>query len=224
MKAALFRFAPMVPVVDLCHDVPAFDIEAAAHLLAAFAPAFPKTATFVGVVDPGVGTAARQPAMIACDGVWFVGPDNGLFDVVAARGKSVRWRHVTWRPAALSASFHGRDLFAPVAARLARDDKVEGEDLPVPERVARAGGDLARVIYIDRYGNAMTGVRAVNLGRERGIAVGGRRLAFAETFGRAPAGEPFWYENANGLVEIALNRGRAAESLGLVVGTAVRAV
>lgn len=197
MKAALHRFAPTVPVIDLCHDVPAFDIAAAAHLLAALAPAFPRTATFVGLVDPGVGTAAREPAMIGCDGVWFVGPDNGLFNVVAARARTVRWRHVTWRPPRLSASFHGRDLFAPVAAR------------------------LARVIYIDRYGNAMTGLRAKNVARARALRIAGRTLKFAETFGAAAAGEPFWYENANGLVEIALNQGRAAEALGLEVGTAV---
>jgi len=221
MKAALYRFAPTVPVIDLCHDVPAFDIEAAAHLLAALAPAFPRTATFVGLVDPGVGTAAREPAMIGCDGVWFVGPDNGLFDVVAARARTVRWRHVTWRPPRLSASFHGRDLFAPVAARLARDDKVEGVEIAPPARLAAAGADLARVIYIDRYGNAMTGLRAENVARARALRIAGRTLKFAETFGAAAAGEPFWYENANGLVEIALNQGRAAEALGLEVGTAV---
>jgi len=118
MKAVLHRDAPGVPVIDLFADAPAFDAKRSAYLLAAYAEEFPAPTVFLAVVDPGVG-GARRPLMVEADGRRYVGPDNGLFEIVWRRARRRRGGAITWRPERLSASFHGRDLFAPVAARLA---------------------------------------------------------------------------------------------------------
>src|SRR5690348_15322031 len=121
VKAVLAREAPQQPVIDLLHQAPAMNPRASAYLLASLAPSIKGDAAFVCVVDPGVGTARRALALRA-DGRWFVGPDNGLLDVVARRARETEWWEIAWRPQDLSATFHGRDLFAPVAARLARGE------------------------------------------------------------------------------------------------------
>ena len=119
----------------------------------------------------------------------------------------------------LSASFHGRDLFAPVAARLALGDTPPGA-LRDPKAMARNDwpDDLAEIVYIDHYGNAMTGLRAKAVPANAILIAGGTRIARARTFSDMPAGTPLWYENSNGLAEIAVNLGRADEVLGLKVG------
>ena len=221
MKAVLAREAPGTPVVDLADDLPACDPEPAAYLLAAFAPAFPPGAVFVCVVDPGVGSE-RAPVALKAGGRWYVGPDNGLLAIVARRNGDARWFTIDWRPPVLSASFHGRDLFAPVAAKLARGEAVPGTPL---DGAATAGADWpedrAAIVYIDPYGNAMTGIRADRLAEDTVVVVDARRLGRLRTFSDAAPGAAFWYENANGLVEIAVNRGRADRALGLGVGTPV---
>ena len=222
MRAVLARAAPGVPVIDLAHDLPACEPEPAAYLLAAFASAFPPGAVFLCVVDPGVGSA-RAPVALSAGGRWYVGPDNGLLAIAARRAGDARWFTITWRPPRLSASFHGRDLFAPVAARLARGEAVPGTPIDAAATVGAAWPeDCAQVAYIDPYGNAMTGLRAGGLPEGAALAVGARRLRRLRTFSDAAPGAAFWYENANGLVEIAVNRGRAERVLGLRVGTPVR--
>ena len=109
----------------LAHAAPAMNPRASAYLLAALAPSIKGEASFVCVVDPGVGTERRALALRA-DGRWFVGPDNGLLDVVGRRAQAAEWWEITWRPEQLSATFHGRDLFAPVAAKLARGEAPPG--------------------------------------------------------------------------------------------------
>ena len=165
--------------------------------------------------------------VLSAGGRWYVGPDNGLFELVARRAAGgVRWWEITWRPERLSASFHGRDLFAPVAARIALDPP-QGE---VPGALARPADavsrfdwpdDLAEVVYIDGFGNAFTGVRADRVPAQAELRVSGRRLRRSTTFSEVAAGEAFWYENANGLVEIAVNRGRADHVLDLKPGTKI---
>ena len=221
MKAVLAREAPAVPVIDLADDLPACDPEPAAYLLAALAPAFPQDAVFVCVVDPGVGSD-RAPLALSAGGRWYVGPDNGLLAIVARRAGDARWFAIDWQPPTLSASFHGRDLFAPVAAQVARGEEVPG----TPLDGARAVGadwpdDRAAIVYIDPYGNAMTGIRAAQLDEDAVVIVGARRLGRLRTFSDAAPGAAFWYENANGLAEIAVNQGRADRVLGLGVGTPV---
>lgn len=220
LHLAAARAAPGLAVLDLMHDAPAFDPQASAYLLAAVAAGLPPGAVLVGVVDPGVGSA-RRALIVELDGRFCVGPDNGLFEPLAARAARVRAWNITWRPEHLSASFHGRDLFVPVAARLATGTAPDalGEAIAFPSRGWPA--DLARVIYLDRYGNAMTGLRADTLPADARLRAGGRVLSRARTFADLPEGAAFWYANSQGLAEIALNRGSAAAALGLAVGTPV---
>jgi hypothetical protein len=225
MRALLAREAPGVPVVELFTDLAAWDVRAAAYLLAAYGAEFPAGSIFLSVVDPGVGSE-RAALVLEADGRWYVGPDNGLFELVARRAEKLRCWVITWVPERLSSSFHGRDLFAPLAAQLAgswREPPPEvGTEGPFPQGAGSDWpDDLARVIYIDGFGNAITGLRARHIAPGRGLKVGGRELLQGRTFSDLAPGAAFWYENANGLAEIAINRGRASEVLGLAVGDGI---
>lgn len=162
------------------------------------------------------------------DGRWFVGPENGLFALVTRRAQRARWWPITWHPERLSASFHGRDLFAPVAARLSRGDRpaAQGTSATMLDR-PEWPDDLAQVVYVDGYGNAMTCMLASTFAEGTVLTVGRRKLPRYTTFADAKPGEPFWYENAKGLAEIAVNRGNAADLLQLSpcdeIGVAVAA-
>lgn len=220
MKAAILAHAPNVPVLDLFADLPAFRPHAAAYLLAAYAGDFPPASVFLCVVDPGVGSA-REARVVEAAGRWFVGPDNGLMAIAARRTAARAWT-IDWRPEHLSASFHGRDLFAPVAAGLARGADVPGTPVdPMGLVGADWNDDLAEVVYCDGYGNAMTGLRADRLAPEARLRVGTRVLERARTFADVPSGSAFWYANANGLAEIAVNQGRAEVVLGIEPGSPV---
>jgi S-adenosylmethionine hydrolase len=218
MKAVLHQEAPAVPVIDLIADVPPFQAQAAAYLLAAYTADLAVGSVCLCVVDPGVG-GSRAALVVEADGRWYVGPDNGLFAIVGRRAVAAKTWEVTWRPEHLSATFHGRDLFAPVAARLARGEAppgdlkdnglAQGQDWP---------DDLAKIVYIDRFGNGISGLRAKTLPPVTNLSVGGRPLEHARTFSDRPLGAAFWYENSNGLVELAVNQGRADQVFGLVVG------
>lgn len=217
LHGVLAREAPGVPVIDLFHAVPNYDIRAAAYLLPAFVPEFPPESVFVCVVDPGVGSE-RRPVMLHADGRWFVGPDNGLFQVLVRRASAHECRHILWRPQRLSASFHGRDLFAPVAARLALGEVSESEPTKLTVPDGEWPDDLPEVIYIDHFGNTITGLRAKNLKTDRVLKLHHHTVGYARTFSDVPVGHGFWYENSNGLVEIAVNQGHAAQQFGLKYG------
>jgi len=212
VKAVLAAQAPRVPVIDLLHDAPAFNIRAGAHLLAALAARIPAGSVTVAVVDPGVGGPRGAVAVLA-DRRWFVGPDNGLISVTAARAARAEVYAIGWEPRMLSASFHGRDLFAPVAAMLASGKRRAAK---LGKRkglsVSLGAGDIAEVIYADHYGNLLTGMRAAGVPRERKVAIKGRKIAHARVFEAAARGQLFWYENSLGLVEIAAN-GASAQRL-----------
>jgi S-adenosylmethionine hydrolase len=218
VKAVFHRLAPGVPIVDLMADAPVFDPRAAAYLLAALVEDFPP-AIFFCVVDPGVG--GERGAMVAeIDGRLFVAPENGLLEPVLRRGGVVRTWDIVWRPEHLSATFHGRDLFAPVAARLAAGHGPEAcgcRPMAVP-RHPDWPDDLAAVLYIDHYGNAITGLRADRISPRSRIEIAGLRLEPARTFSDRPPGTPFWYVNSSNLVEFAVNGGRADHLPGLTVG------
>ena len=246
LHAVFAREAPSVPVIDLFHSVPPFNIRAGAYLLPAYTRDFPANTVFVCVVDPGVG-GERHPVMLRADKRWYVGPDNGLFEIVKRRASEYQCHLICWRPAQMSASFHGRDLFAPVAAMLSRAEMPDAEavshfperrssesllargELPEAETMeltAPAGApwldDLAEIIYIDHYGNAITGIRAQSVSKNREIQAGGEVLEYARVFSEVPPGRAFWYENSNGLVEIAINGASAAARIGLKPGDPVK--
>lgn len=224
VKAVLLGLAPGVPVVDLMADAPACDPRRAAYLLAALAPEMPAAAVLLCVVDPGVGTD-RTPMVAEMDGRLLVGPDNGLFEPLSRRAAVARFWEITWRPQRLSASFHGRDLFAPVAARLALGEPPPGTPIALDALIRPDWpDDLPHVVYVDAYGNALTGLRAAVLPATARLRVNGHTIARGRTFADAPAGAALWYENANGLAEIAVNGGRADTGLCVGVGTAVAIV
>jgi S-adenosyl-L-methionine hydrolase (adenosine-forming) len=218
VKAVLHREAPRAPVIDLLHDAPAFNVRASAHLLAALATRIPAKAVTLAVVDPGVG-GAREPVAVLADSRWFVGPDNGLISVVAARAAKRQVFSIGWQPANVSVSFHGRDLFAPVAAMLAHGDRKSAKLEKQSELAVSLGADnLAEIIYADHYGNLVTGLRAGAVPRYRGLVVNGRTVRYARVFSEVKPGEVFWYENSVGLVELAANAASAQQILGLKPG------
>jgi S-adenosylmethionine hydrolase len=222
VKAILQRLAPGVPVIDLLHEAPVFNVRASAHLLAAMVGGFAEDSVFLTVVDPGVG-GARNALVVKADDRWYVGPDNGLLSVVGARAvKGDCWR-IVWQPEPLSDSFHGRDLFAPVAATLAVQSGLPKDwfEHAGTLDVEFGGDDLPEIIYIDHYGNAHTGIRARGIPREALLVAGERRLPFARVFSEVAEAAVFWYENSLGLVEIAVNCGHAAQLLNLKIGDGV---
>ena len=221
VKTVLHRIAPGVPVIDLFADLPAAKPQPAAYLLAAYGAWFPPGTVFLAIVDPGVG-GDRAAIVTKARSRWYVGPDNGLFEIVARRAGRARHWEIPAPPAGVSASFHGRDLFAPAAGRHAQGKPPAG----LPRSAGIVGrpdwpDDLPEIVYIDRFGNAMTGLRAVLVPDRACLAAAGRVLARRRTFSDVPAGEAFWYENSNGLAEIAVNCGRADAALGLRIGTPV---
>lgn len=228
VKAVLYDAAPGVPVVDLFSDAPAYDPKAAAYLLGAYSAGFAGNCVFLSVVDPGVG-GDRSPVVLQIADHWFIGPDNGLFEPLIRRASDTvcAWI-IRWRPKRLSATFHGRDLFAPVAARIARGDGPQrGGDKDFeavsPETLRRKDwpDDLAEIVYIDHFGNAITGLRSSALRPGQALAVNGKTLMLAKTFTSVAPGDMFCYENSNGLMEIAVNKGRGSDVVGIEVGTAV---
>ena len=219
VEAVLHRLLPDEKVINLLADAPRNNPKASAYLLAAFSRACaaqPGT-IFFAVVDPGVGSFRDAPVVIKADGQWYVGPDNGLFDIVCRRSSGVQCRRIDWRPETLSASFHGRDLYAPAAAMI-RKNEIPGETMIWEDRHGWPD-DLEEVVYIDHFGNCMTGIRAELLDNTNEIQVGGITIPFAHTFSSVPSGAAFWYRNSQGLIEIAVNGGSAAELLNLDVGT-----
>ena len=224
VKAELLEHFPAAVLLDLLHNAPNFRVAAGAHLLAALQERFPAERVFLAVVDPRVGTD-RDAIVLQADEKWYVGPDNGLLSVVSARAAQRRTWRIIWRPQRLSSSFHGRDLFAPIAAWIARGEFPHDNVQETPDLQVRLGPeDLAEIIYIDHYGNALTGLRASGVSRDAVLTLRDHRLKYAKVFGDVPAGSSFWYENSIGLVELAANGASAATLLGAKIGDAVTAV
>jgi len=206
-----------LPVIDLFHDAPAFNVKASSYLLPAYCPPN-NDSGYCCVVDPGVG-GSRAALLLSIGDCHYVGPDNGLFEILMRRYSSVV-REITWEPEALSSSFHGRDLFAPVAA-----SKALGRDIAT--RPAKPGDfsawpeDLDEVVHIDHFGNLITGRRAETVATDQQVEIAGRRFSYARTFSDLAIGELFWYRNANGLMEIAANQASAAGIFGTNIGDPV---
>jgi S-adenosyl-L-methionine hydrolase (adenosine-forming) len=221
MISVLDQEAPDTKVINLLSDAPTAEPRLSAYLLAALSQCLPQGTVFLCVVDPGVG-GTRLPIALEADGRWFVGPDNGLFNTVSRQTGSKQWWTIEWQPDALSSSFHGRDLFAPVAARIAQGT-ISGDvqSYPGPD-VNSWPADIETIVYIDHYGNAMTGCRksSATANEHQALAVNGHLVLPAKTFSAVPKGQPFWYENSCGLIEIAVNSGRADELLRLAPGVA----
>lgn len=208
--------APDARVTVLSSDVPAFDVLSGAVVLWAGTRHWPAGAVHLAVVDPGVGTS-RPAVAVRCGDSWYVGPDNGLFGLVAAEtpgGVEEVWR--LSRPPGASATFEGRDVFAPAAAALAAGAPPAEVGAPAGAVVAPLPGSGPRVLWVDHFGNLLTDLRL----RPGAVRVG-RTLVdvHARTFGEAPPATPFLYLGSMGFWEIGVREGRADRLLGAGSGT-----
>jgi S-adenosyl-L-methionine hydrolase (adenosine-forming) len=236
------RIAPHASVIDVTHLVPPGDVRRGAAVLAQTVPYLPP-AVHVAVVDPGVGTARRGVAVAAGDSV-LIGPDNGLLSwAAAATGGAARAFSLTNRElwlAKVAATFHGRDIFMPVAAHLADGtelaaagaeiDVADLVTLPVPERLIHDSIAEGEVLTVDRFGNVqltITAADAAEIGLGPGatalVRCGHRQLAvpYRIMFGAVAPGELVAYADSAGLVSIAVNGGNAARRLSLAPGARV---
>ncbi|MGW0501999.1 SAM hydrolase/SAM-dependent halogenase family protein [Micromonospora sp. NPDC003241] len=236
------RLAPTVRVIDVTHLVPPGDVRRGATVLAQTVPYLPGGGVHLAVVDPGVGTARRGVAL-ATPGGLLVGPDNGLLcdaaDALGGVRAAVELTDPAWLAARVSATFHGRDVFAPVAARLATGapmaqagPAVDPETLvrlPEPVVESTSDGFVAEVLSVDHFGNVQVAASADLLAPLPGrlhvrpqdsesarVAVHGR------TFGDAPVGQLVAHADSAGLVALSVNGGRAVDLLGVVPGTLLR--
>ena len=242
-KGVAARIAPEARVIDITHLVQPGDVRRGAAVLAQTVGYLPP-AVHVGVVDPGVGTARRAVAVEAGPSV-FIGPDNGLLSwAVAALGGARRAVQLTngdlWLHP-VSATFHGRDIFMPVGARLARGadlslagDEIDVADLitlPAPTSRVTASEAEGEVMSVDRFGNVQLSIPAADVGL-LGITVGtplvmraGRRqltVPFTDTFAAVAPGEIVAFTDSAGLISLAVNAGDASQQLGLPPGAHVR--
>jgi S-adenosylmethionine hydrolase len=232
---------PWPRIVDLSHDIDAGDVVGASWLLERLAPQFPAETVHVAVVDPGVGTDRPAVAARARDQL-FVAPGNGLLGFLAARGRAevVRLDNPLYHAAPpglpLSTTFHGRDIFAPAAAHLALG--VPLAQIGTPGNLADLGEALERpvptaerlgsVVWIDRFGNALTDLQrssdiGIDLAGGGVLEVAGQEVhGPLTTFAAGSAEQPFWYWGSGGTLEIALRGRSAAKQLGLEVGMVIR--
>jgi S-adenosylmethionine hydrolase len=221
MEIVLRLQAPGVEVINLVSNAPPGEPRFAAYVLAALAQRAPRGCVFLCVVDPGVG-GERLPVVLEADGRWFVGPDNGLLNTVAAQAGQTAWRVIDWRPEYLSASFHGRDLFAPIAARIAKGEPSWGQRAWAGPQLHAWPKDIAAITYFDAYGNAFTGWRYAPALAGKNLVLNGQRIPPARTFCEVPPSAPFWHCNSLGLIEISVNLNRADAALGLSLGMGFR--
>lgn len=238
LRAALARLAGGAPLLDVSHQVEPFAVDQAAFFLAASAPHFPQSSVFVCVVDPGVGSSRRLLGATA-GGQDFLAPDNGLLSLLLAARPEAKVRDLSAAAAgyAASATFHGRDVFAPLAARLAGGEglaflgpELDRDGLERPAwsfaRADRRGQD-ARVLHVDRYGNCVLSVRVEVAPPWTPAWVrmpwGQRRpLLAARTYAELPSGAVGLLAGSQGFLELAANKASAAEILGLRRGDALR--
>ncbi len=245
MKGVILAVAPVARIVDITHEIPPQDIVAGALAIESALDAFPKGTVHVGVVDPGVGTARNAIAVKTPDAL-FVGPDNGL--LTAALAHANQWEAVALTNASLhrepvSATFHGRDIFAPAAAHLAMGtalaklgesvDTLQKLDLPEPEPEPEPEGDglALRVLSVDRFGNLITNLtrrqfddwRAQSGAPKATLSVAGETIGtVSTTFADVEPGRLVAYFGSGGRLEVAVRNGDAASRLGAGRDTVVR--
>jgi len=220
MKAVLSRtLGSNSSIIDLMHDAPTFDPESSSYLIAALSNQFIPGDACLGIVDPGVGNQDRRPLLIKADDVIYCGPDNGLFSQIINRANKVEVYEIVWRPEDLSSSFHGRDLFAPALSMTLNNEIFEQRSTERKDVIGHDWpNDLDGVIYIDGFGNLVTGRRATTMTKTDNVIISNQKIKHAETFSSQEKGQPFWYSNSMGLVEVAVNQQRADTFFNVNVG------
>lgn len=227
MKGVLLKSCPDARIIDISHEIAPFSIIAGAYAIAQAAPYFPPGTIHVVVIDPGVGTL-RKALVVEASGQYFVAPDNGVLSMIVAQDRSVEAREIVNRDLWLkphSSTFHGRDIFAPVAAALASGEAMPKDVGPVlreielipdlePKEIA-PGVWRGTLLSVDRFGNAITNFKADPFAA---IASGGFTIRmgdhevdhFHSTFGDAPPGVPFAYFGSSGYLEVGMKQQSAA--------------
>jgi S-adenosylmethionine hydrolase len=231
---------PQARVIDITHGVGRHDISAGALILRAALRYMP-TAVHLAVVDPDVGAERRAVALRVADGRLLVGPDNGLLWLAAEDGggvsEAVDIGSSAWRLEPVSATFHGRDIFSPVAARLAAGDELSDAGprcdpsqlvrLDLPRARVDDRGLVAHAVYVDRFGNVQLDathddLHQAGLKLGHGVLVGAHSARYLRTFADAPAGELLVYEDSSRMLAVAISHGSAADRLGVAAGDEVR--
>jgi hypothetical protein len=236
MKGVVMGLAPLTTVVDITHEIKPFAIEEAAFTIAQAYPLFPKKTIHVVVVDPGVGSA-RRPVLIEAAGQFFVGPDNGVFSMICAAEKYSA-RHLTntrYFLKTVSQTFHGRDIFAPVAGHIAkgvpsakfgpRVTDLLRNDWFEPQRTSRRVW-TGTILKEDRFGNLISNLKMSEFDlpnrRTFEVRIGMQRIhECVRAYADAPIGELFVIEGSSGYIEVCANQSSAAKALGCGVGAPI---
>jgi len=242
MKGTILSIAIRVSIVDVTHAISRHSIMQAAFITADVWHMYPDGTAHVVVVDPGVGTE-RRPIALEAHGQYFVGPDNGVFSHVLeeAERSGAGWTGVTltntdyWRTPAASATFHGRDIFAPVAAHLVNgtflthvgDALTDPQRLSLPTFTVSDDAISGEIIYVDSFGNCVSNIPESALPRPESettitVLAGDRALPYVRTYGVVPDGAPLALIGSHGYLELAARRGNAAHLYGFAIGTPVR--
>jgi len=241
MKGVILSICPEAQIVDIAHGVPKFDVRAAAYVLRGAYKYFPRGTIHVVVVDPGVGTERRAVAVKSRNYV-FIGPDNGVLSLALAEDGVEEARVIENRDLMLprvTHTFHGRDVFAPVAAHLAKGvpfsqvgRRIEHLEEPsFAKPLVRGREMLCEALYIDDFGNVALNVDekmlrglGVSYGAMLAVELRGKEIALKllPSYGHAPEGAPLLLINSEGFLEIAVNKGSAASIFGLSPGSKLR--
>lgn len=221
MKGAVLSINPQAVIVDITHEIPAQDVTAGAFTLLAAYDTFPAGTIHVAVVDPGVGSA-RRPIVVSAGDYFFVGPDNGIFTYVYDRSPSFEVFHITaseYFRQPVSTTFHGRDIFAPVAAALSTGLHPSASGPPIRDPIRLRMSDKPHVIHVDHFGNLITNITRDVFREGAELSVNGHVISdFRQFFGEAIGEEPFTIWGSAGFLEIAVNGGSAARILGAKPG------
>lgn len=236
MKGVILSIAPATEIIDITHEIPPFEIVDGAFTIAQAYKYFPKRTIHVVVVDPGVGST-RRPILAEAGGQFFIAPDNGVLTMIVAR-ESAKVRHITndrYFVHPVSRTFHGRDVFAPVAAHLAAGvlpakfgKRIEDHLRLNFEKPTRTGKRTwtGSILKVDRFGNLITNLHVHDFPeiktRAFGLNVGLQIVSrLALTFTECAPGELFVLEGSSGYLEVATNQGSAAKTLGCSAGSPV---
>lgn len=238
MKGVMLKINPELTIVDITHQVGAFDLLDGALAIGSAYKYFPLRTIHVVVVDPGVGTD-RRPLLVSADNQYFIAPDNGVLSLVYERASDLTVRHVQaehYYHQPVSPTFHGRDVFAPVAAWLSKGWQTQsmGEEITdykkfaMPKPKAAEGGAKGVVMRVDSFGNLITNFRHEDLPESAmsdgsvNFQVGTHAVKrLVDTFARGNNGEAFAYVGSSGYIEIGVNKASAAKTLAVGRGTPV---